>query len=275
VTSPAFVRFVLSVDDASYDRAAAALLGLPTPGWQEADDGATLVFWLAADIVDDPSLQEALAELGELGSLRAMPERADWLTYWKRFHHAVRVGAVTVRPPWLPADPDTLDVVIDVGVAFGTGSHVTTRQCLAALQEVAPGSLLDIGTGSGVLSLAALRLGFAPAHGCDVDELALQAARKNARLNSLNPQLFVADVGDPDTLLPLADVAVANVALNPIVAYGKRLQGEQDVGRPRDVLLAGLLDAQADEARAAFPGYAERRRAQEDEWVFLHLERCA
>jgi len=155
VTSPAFVRFVFSADDASYDRAAAALLELPTPGWQEADEGATLVFWLAADIVDDPSLQEALAGLQKLGRLRAMPERADWLTYWKRFHHSVRVGAVTVRPPWLPADPDALDVVIDVGLAFGTGSHATTRQCLAALQEVSPGSLLDIGTGSGVtLSLA-------------------------------------------------------------------------------------------------------------------------
>jgi ribosomal protein L11 methyltransferase len=275
VTAPAFVRFVLSVDDASYDRAAAALLELPTPGWQEADDGATLVFWLAADIVDDPSLQEALAELRELGRLRAVPERADWLTYWKRFHHAVRVGEVNVRPPWLPADPDTLDVVIDVGLAFGTGSHATTRQCLAALQKVAPGSLLDIGTGSGVISLAALRLGFAPVHGCDADELALQAARKNARLNSLEPQFFVADVGDPGVRLPLTDVAVANVALNPIVAYGTRLQGEQDVARPRHVLLAGLLEAQADEARAAYPGYAQRRRAQEGEWVLLHLERCA
>jgi ribosomal protein L11 methyltransferase len=274
VTSPAFLRFILSVDDTSYDRAAAALLELPTPGWQEADDGATLVFWLAADMVDDPSLQEALAELRELGRLRAVPERADWLTYWKRFHHAVRVGAVTVRPPWLPADPDTLDVVVDVGLAFGTGSHTTTRQCLAALQEVGPGSLLDIGTGSGVLSLAALRLGFAPVHGCDVDELALRAAHKNARLNSLSPQLFVADVGDPEVQLPPTDVAVVNVALNPIVAYGKRLQGEQEGARPRDVLLAGLLETQADEARAAYPGYAERRRAQEDEWVFLHLERC-
>jgi ribosomal protein L11 methyltransferase len=275
VTAPAFVRFVLSVDDDSYERAAAALLELPTPGWQEADEGTTLVFWLAADLVDDPSLQVALAELRELGRLRAVPERADWLTYWKRFHNVVRVGAVTVRPPWLPPEPDTLDVVIDVGLAFGTGSHATTRQCLMALQEVTPGSLLDIGAGSGVLSLAALRLGYAPVHGCDLDQLALLAAEKNARLNALSPHFFVADVGDPDTELPATDVAVANVALNPIVAYGKRLHVEQDVARPRDVLLAGLLEAQADEARAAFPGYAERRRAQEDEWVFLHLERCA
>ena len=112
-------------------------------------------------------------------------------------------------------------------------------------------------------------------HGCDVDRLALQAAAKNARLNALSPHFFIADVGDPDTELPATDVAVVNVALNPIVAYGKRLQGEQDVARPRDVLLAGLLRTQADEARAAFTGYAERHRAQEDEWVFLHLELCA
>ena len=275
MTSPAFVRFVLSVDDTSYDRAAAALLDLPTPGWQEADEGATLVFWLPVEIVDDPSLREALDGLRELGRLRAVPERAEWLTYWKRFHHAVRVGVVTVRPPWLPADPDALDVVIDVGLAFGTGSHATTRQCLAALQQVTPGSLLDVGTGSGVLSLAALRLGFAPVYGCDVDHLALQAAQKNARLNALSPHFFTADVGDPGAELPATDVAVVNVALNPIVAYGKRLQGEQDVARPRDVLLAGLLQTQADEARSAYAGYAERRRAQEDEWVFLHLERCA
>jgi ribosomal protein L11 methylase PrmA len=274
VKAPAFVRFVLSLDAAAYDRAAAALLDLPTHGWQEADDGATIVFWLPADFVDDLFVRETLEELGSLGRLHSAPERFDWMEGWKRFHHAVRAGAITVRPPWVAPDPNALDVVIDVGLAFGIGSHSTTHQCLLALQEVTPGSLLDVGAGSGVLSLAALRLGYAPVYGCDIDESALAAAEENARLNGLRPHFFPADVCAPDVALPPTDVAVVNVALKPIVAYGQRLQREEAMA-PRDVLLAGLLETQADEAFAAFGGYAEHCRTHGDEWVLLHLERCA
>jgi ribosomal protein L11 methyltransferase len=274
VTSPTFVRYSLIVEPTVYDRAVSALLELPSSGWLEEADGRRLTFWLAEEAAAAPSAGRVLRELEALGRLEATPERHDWQTAWRRFHRAVQVGDVRVRPPWEPATPGVLDVVIDVGMAFGTGSHVTTRQCLAALQRLAPASLLDLGTGSGVLALAALRLGFAPVHACDNDALALQAAARNARLNGLAPHFLHLDITDAAETLPVAEVVLANVALNPIVAYGRRLAAAPREAQPRHVVLAGLLVSQVREARQAYPHHVERERRQEGEWVQLSLERA-
>jgi ribosomal protein L11 methyltransferase len=274
VTAPAFVRYNLAVEPAAYDRAVSALLELPASGWQEDAGGQRLTFWLEEGAAAAPAVVRTLQELEALGRLETAPERDDWQTSWRRFHQAIRVGDVCVRPPWEPAAPGLLDVVIDVGMAFGTGSHASTRQCLAALQDFAPASLLDLGTGSGVLALAALRLGFAPVHACDNDEFALRAAAKNARLNGLALHFLLADLTDPTLALPTADVVLANVALKPIAAYGRRLASGPAAAAPRHVVLAGLLATQVDEARAAYRQYAERQRRQEGEWVQLTLERA-
>ncbi|MBM3147093.1 MAG: 50S ribosomal protein L11 methyltransferase, partial [Actinobacteria bacterium] len=140
------------------------LAGLPLPGWQEEEDGddRCLVFWLPAACVADASVEKAIGELRGLGDLTAAPESSGWETRWRDFHHPVRVGRILVRPPWATPDPELLEVVVDVGMAFGTGGHATTRQCLELLQHVRPGRLLDVGCGSGVLSIAALRLGYGP-----------------------------------------------------------------------------------------------------------------
>lgn len=276
MTAPAFVRYSLTAGPAHYDRAVSALLTLPLSGWQEDQAGERLIFWLEVEAVADPEVAPVLAELGVLGRLEAAPERDDWQTSWRRFHRAVRVGKLCVRPPWEPPTPGLLDVVIDIGMAFGTGSHATTRQCLSALQRLVPASLLDLGTGSGVLALAALRLGFRPVHACEHDDLALRAAAANARLNGLAPHLIRADLTDGTVTLPEAEVVVANVALKPIVAYGRRLTSAASATpSPRHVVLAGLLAEQADGARAAYPHYEERERSQDGEWVLLRLERVA
>jgi len=274
VTAPPFVRYSLAVDAAAYDRAVSALLELPASGWQEDAGGERLTFWLEEGASAAPPVVRALHELEALGRLDTAPERNDWQTSWRRLHRAIRVGGVCVRPPWELATPGLLDVVVDVGMAFGTGSHATTRQCLAALQELAPASLLDLGTGSGVLALAALRLGFTPVHACDCDEFALRAAARNARLNGLAPHFLHADLSDPTVALPAAKVVLANVALKPIAAYGRRLASGPAAAAPRHVVLAGLLETQVDEARAAYPQYAERERRQDGEWVQLTLERA-
>ncbi len=127
-----------------------------------------------------------------------------------------------MRPPWYEARAGLLDVVVDAGQAFGTGGHATTRQCLEEIQELAPGSLLDLGCGSGVVSLAALRLGFAPVWGVDFDAVAVRAAGENAARNGLAPDLRVADATDPSCALPAADVVVANIALRPILQLAPR-----------------------------------------------------
>jgi ribosomal protein L11 methyltransferase len=282
-----YVRFTLHPYPGSEDAAVTTLLELPTPGWQELSSGAGMVFWLAGAVLDDSSVCVALERLRETGSLEATPETGDWERRWRTFHKPVRVGRILVRPPWAPPEPEALDVIVDVGMAFGTGAHHTTRQCLRLLQQIAPGPLLDVGCGTGVLSVAAVRLGYALVSSVDNDELATSATAANALLNGVGLELMCADVTDPSFALPEVEVLVANLALRPIVALGARLQpaatarserlpAASGEGRamstgPRDVILAGLLAVQVDEALRAWPAYEVAARLQDAEWCALHL----
>jgi ribosomal protein L11 methyltransferase len=272
MTAGPFRRCTLEVADGRYDEVVGALLDLGLDGWQESLPVVT--FWLTDEAWDAAQRGGALAALRGLGRLFVEPEEGGWEDQWRSFHHPVTVGAVTVRPPWWAPQPDTLDVIIHVGMAFGTGSHPTTRQCLAALDGLPRGSLLDAGTGTGVLALSAMRLGFAPVFALDNDPAALVIAEANARRNGLRPLLFGADVTDPAIELPDAEVVVANIALTPIVALGSRYAGALAAGaaHPHTVVLAGLLNEQLAPALAAFGGYRRRHTDSEGEWSCLVLE---
>jgi len=116
----------------------------------------------------------------------AVDDVADgWEDGWRAFHRGVRIGRLWVGPPWEEPPGDAIAVVIDPGRAFGTGAHATTRLCLELLQEGEPTSLLDVGCGSGVLSVAAAKLGFAPVNAADIDEVALETTRINADTNGV------------------------------------------------------------------------------------------
>lgn len=286
-----YTRFTLTPRPlANSDAAIAALLDLDIAGWQE--NGPSLVFWLPAARLDDPDVGAALEDLSRFGSLEAAPESDNWLLCWRALHGAVKEGRITVRPPWIDPEPalGMLDVAIDIGLAFGTGSHATTRECLELLQKIETGSLLDVGTGSGVLAIAAERLGFAPVRGIDNDEVAVSAAWQNGMRNGVEVTFEVADALDPAYEWPAADVVVANLTLGPLVGLGERLPAPGGVAGgagasgtdpvsprgsgsvpPRDVIIAGLLDEQAGEAVAAFKPYLEHRRLSRDGWTAVHL----
>ncbi len=278
--------FVVSADPVDYAHPDAVALvgGLQPAGWQEEDGGDTLVFWLETATGADQRTREILRRLGRLGELTAAPQESGWETAWREFHRPQIVGRLFVRPPWYEARAGLLDLVIDAGQAFGTGGHTTTRQCLEEVQTLVPGSLLDIGCGSGVVSLAALRLGFAPVWGVDVDAAAVRGAWENAGRNGLSPALWVGDATEAACELPQADVVVANIALGPILSLAPRFAvgGADEPGagegarslRPAHLLLAGLLMAQVDEAAAAFPAYREVARRDDGEWALVHLARA-
>lgn len=256
--------------------AAAALVREVQPaGWQEEDAGDTLVFWLEQGAERDPTVARSLAALGAIGTLSVTRERPGWEDAWRRFHKPQVIGRLRVRPPWYPPQAGFLDVVIEAGMAFGTGGHASTRQCLEAIQSIPGGSLLDLGSGSGVVSLAALRLGFAPVWGIDIDPVAVQAAAGNAALNDLSPTLLVGDATDPGYPLPGAGTVVANIALRPILRLARRCAGDAADLRPCHLVLAGLLTEQEVEATAAFPAYAVSGRRAADRWLMLHLVRRA
>jgi len=263
--------------DYAHPEAVDIIRALQPEGWQEADGGDTLIFWLAAGAEADAVA--ALAKLGALGVLKVTRERAGWEDAWRRFHTPRVIGRLYVRPPWYPARDDLLDVVVEAGRAFGTGGHASTCQCLEEIQVITPGPLLDVGSGSGVVTFAALRLGFSPVCGIDIDPIAVHAAVGNAALNGLAPTFLLGDAGDPGCALPAADIVVANLALNPILRLARRFAAGAGGGapelRPAHLLLAGLLVEQGEQAAAAFPGYRTASRREDGTWLMLHLTRVA
>jgi ribosomal protein L11 methyltransferase len=186
------------------------------------------------------------------GAAAGVPE--DWSEAWKRFHRPVRVGSLWIGPPWEEPDPQAVPVVIDPGGAFGTGSHPTTRLCLDLLLARPPGSLLDLGCGSGILSIAAAKLGFGPVTGLDVDVEAIAATRENARMNGVEIAASCADFLRDE--LPSARVTVANVTLQIVEAVAGRVGGEE-------LIASGYLAAE----RPRLSGWSHVERRENDGWA--------
>jgi ribosomal protein L11 methyltransferase len=145
---------------------------------------------------------------------------AGWEDRWRSFHRPIRTGRLWVGPPWETPPTDAVAVVVDPGRAFGTGAHPTTQLCLDLLQSVEPGSLVDVGCGSGVLSVAAALLGFAPVLGVDVEQPSIEAALENAERNGVTIEARLVGGGEA---LPPADVAVANISIDAVRALPGRL----------------------------------------------------
>jgi ribosomal protein L11 methyltransferase len=169
-----------------------------------------------------PEVEEALrATFGGVLSERVEP---GWEDNWRAFHRPVEIGRLWVGPPWEESPEGLLSVVIDPGGAFGTGAHPTTRLCLELLQELEPASLLDVGCGSGVLAIAAARLGFAPIIAFDNDPEAIEASLTNAVGNGVSLDARLADV--LTALLPAAEVAVCNISFQALEELAPGLECE-------------------------------------------------
>ena len=150
---------------------------------------------------------------------------AGWSEAWKRFHQPMRIDRLWVGPPWEVPDEGLLAVVVDPGLAFGTGAHPTTQLCLRFLLEHEPVSLLDLGCGSGVLSIAAAKLGYGPVTALDLDDAAVAATRTNAEANRVELSVARRDVLSDE--LPHADLALANIASEPLSAVATRIDAAE------------------------------------------------
>ena len=145
------------------------------------------------------------------GPGRAEDIEPGWTDAWQRFHRPVRIGPLWIGPPWEESPADALRVVVDPGQAFGTGAHPTTQLCLSFLLGEARGSVLDLGCGSGVLAIAAAKLGFGPVIAVDLDPAAVRAAKENAAANGVDVDVRLLDAFSER--LPEAALALANIAL--------------------------------------------------------------
>jgi ribosomal protein L11 methyltransferase len=294
------IRLAVRAPAADAERVLAAVLELAPQGVEQVDGDGFVEFALYGAPGELPSLGEGEAAVaGVAVSVHGSEVPDDWAERWRRFHRPILVGAcLYVRPPWEePAvQPGVEEVVIDPGQAFGTGTHPTTEACLELLVELAPprrgltalarrwrrrsarpgtgspgppGSLADLGCGSGVLAIAAARLGFEPVVAVDADREAVDATRRNARANGVE----LASVQRVDLRAeapPAADVVAANLMRPLLMRLAPRL-----VERPtRAAIVSGLLEEEAGEVAAAFaPGLEEVRRITRRGWSTLLLER--
>jgi ribosomal protein L11 methyltransferase len=241
------------------------------PGGLEQVDGDSFVeFALYGAPGELPALPEGDAEVGGvLVRVEGSEVPDDWAERWKRFHTAVLVGSrLWVRPPWEePAiRPGVVDLVIDPGQAFGTGAHPTTRMSLELLLELEPsGSFADLGCGSGVLAIAAAKLGFGPVTAVDSDRGAVEATRVNSRENGVALDR-VERLNLREHPAPEADAVAANL-MRPLLLRVAELMDKP----PRTLIVSGLLEDEADEVAAAFAGLEERRRLVDRGWAALLL----
>jgi ribosomal protein L11 methyltransferase len=304
------IRLAVRARRADAEIVLAELLEIAPGGVEEVEIGAETVEYAVYGAPGElPELPDLNAAVGDRSVEVSSTEIADdWSERWKRFHRPVLIqapagvpAALHVRPPWeAPSDREGVEeIVIDPGQAFGTGAHATTRLCLELLLELTgledrARPLLDVGTGSGVLAIAAARLGFAPVLGLDHERESVAATEENARVNGVAIEVrrfdlrtqalpwLEATVGsdsDPDVEGDWVDgpegpagsslVIVANL-LRPLLLELARGMSHA----PAHLLAGGLLREQVDEVVGAFGeslGMRERERRERGEWAVVWL----
>jgi ribosomal protein L11 methyltransferase len=217
--------------------------------------------------------------LRPVGELRVRSvEETDWTEAWKAGYVPQRIGRVVIVPSWLdePMAPGEVAVRMDPGMAFGTGLHPTTRGCLALLQRVGPmpSRALDVGSGSGILALAALRLGVERADCLDTDAVAVEATLANAATNGLAERLTARrgtlPLAPDDAPYPLV---LANLVAAVLVELAAPLAAHAAPGGT--LVASGIIEGRADEVLAALTaaGFTLVERLDDGEWVSLRLAR--
>ncbi len=240
--------------------------------WEE--DGYSFLFFSSPAADDVRRLAAARSDLKLLDQYEMTYD--DW--QGGRFQ-GLRAGRLVIRPPWAEgpastaAEADDIEVMLDPGVVFGAGTHATTRDCLAALEilssEKTDGTLLDLGTGTGVLAAAAGRLGWRRVLAVDFNRLAAQTALRNVRLNDLDAQVLVVHGRAEELVACRAEVMVANIHYDVM----RRLIRSAGFRRCSDWIISGLLRSQAREAEAFLErtGAVIRRRWTRENTWFTYL----
>ena len=243
-------RVVVSVPGDGIEEARALFLELHPEGFEEADGGLVAYTDAAGEERLRTAFEHVSSESVEPG----------WEDRWRDFHRPVWVGPLWIGPPWEQPPAEATAVVIDPGRAFGTGAHPTTQLCLAFLLDLERGSLIDVGCGSGVLSVAAATLGFEPVIALDHDSAAVEAAKRNAAANDVEVDVRIGDALVDE--LPRADVGLANIDLGAVTALGARL----DVTR---LVTAGYFHSRMPE----LPAYSHLERRIDGGWAADLFER--
>jgi ribosomal protein L11 methyltransferase len=281
------LRLALRVRRPDAELVLAELLELAPAGVEEVDiDTDTVEYAVYGSPGELPELPDLQAAAGDaLFEVRTTEVADDWADRWREFHKPLVLGdRLAVRPPWEPPQDTALDLVIDPGRAFGTGAHATTRLCLELLLElpqpagrgplapisaVAP-TTIDLGCGSGVLAIAAAKLGLGPVLALDYDQLAVDATIENAAVNGVADPIETRRFDLREERVPAAPLVLANLLRPLLLAWSATMTAAEH----RFIIASGLLAQEADEVAASFTahGYRERKRLVSGEWAALLLE---
>ena len=230
------------------EEAVARMVELFPAGFAEESRGEAVELVAFTDEAGVRRMEETFGEVGTAAVL------SGWEDEWRRFHVPGLVGSLWVGPPWAEPAPGLTPVVIDPGRAFGTGGHATTRLCLELLHELERGSFVDVGCGSGVLAIAAAKLGFGPVVALDLDEAAVEAARRNAALNAVELEVRRLDaLAKP---VPAADIALANLDLATVMDLAPRLAS-------RHAVTSGYYESEP----VTLAGFRHLERRCRDSWA--------
>jgi ribosomal protein L11 methyltransferase len=273
------IRLALRVRREEAELVLAELLELAPSGVEEVDISDDVVEYAVygppGEIPELPDLKAAAG--GAFVDVSTTEVADDWAERWREFHKPLRLGdRLVVRPPWEPADSApgagaALDIVIDPGRAFGTGAHATTSLCLGLLLDLEPASgaaAVDLGCGSGVLAIAAAKLGWAPVTALDYDPLSVDATIENAHVNAV--ELTVKRFDLRTDTVPPAELVLANLLAPLLATYAQRLATP-----PRTLIASGLLRSETDHTSALFQalGMSEIDRRAQGDWAALLMRR--
>lgn len=221
------------------------------------------------------ALKDFNIDIGDNTVTMAEVNEEDWATAWKQYYHPVKISnRFTVVPTWedyTPVATDELIIELDPGMAFGTGTHPTTVMCLQALEKVvkAGDDVVDVGTGSGVLSIGAALLGAKAVHALDLDEVAVRSARENIELNKVDNVVDVHHGNLLDTVKAPADVVVANILAEIIMTF---TDDAYSIVKEGGVFVtSGIIGAKRDQVKAALQasGFTIEEVLEMEDWVAI------
>ena len=268
--------------------------GIPPDTWDESEVPPPHELLLRAYIPDEEKLEQTKAELeAALGHMRLMYpmpqptyqalDAEDWAEAWKAHYQPMRIGRrLLIRPRWIDVAiaPGEIEIALDPGMAFGTGTHPTTLLCLEALERLLEPAqdVIDLGSGSGILAIAAAKLGAGKVLALDIDPIAVAATADNARTNGVGGKIS-AECGSLASVLGGArrfDLAMVNILARVILQLAEQRLGE--IIRPGGVaIFSGIIDTQADEVEAALrrAGLQPYARHQQGDWMLIEAKRPA
>jgi ribosomal protein L11 methyltransferase len=272
----------LDVSAEDVELASLELFELGAQGIEERDQTTLLpsaagsASTLVASFADEATAATAAAQLAPRWSARLQHVVGDaWRDAWRAYFKPLRVGErLVIKPSWeaYQAAPGDVVITLDPGQAFGTGTHESTQLVLAELssQVTSDMRVLDVGTGSGILAIACLLLGAGAADAIDTDPLAISATRENAEANRVAGRLAASERGLSE-LTERYPLVLANIEARVLIPLAPELAARvADGGR---LILSGLLHADAEPVRAAYPEFEERARPTRGDWCALVLER--